>query len=56
MNNISCMQKMKCGICGHIYDPDTGDIDAPAGTEFSTLPDTWKCPVCLASKKMFSPV
>jgi len=47
------MQKMKCSICGHVYDPDTGDKDAPAGTDFQALPETWVCPVCLAGKTLF---
>jgi rubredoxin len=47
---------MKCLICGHIYDPEKGDKDAPVGTDFSTLPETWVCPVCSASKKMFKEI
>ncbi len=50
------MQKMKCSICGHIYDPSVGNSDAPAGTAFSNLPETWKCPVCFARKELFKPV
>lgn len=50
------MQKMKCTICGHIYDPETGDTDAPKGTAFEDLPDTWECPICFAKKSMFTPI
>ncbi|HPY61171.1 MAG TPA: rubredoxin [Methanospirillum sp.] len=50
------MQKMKCSICGHVYDPDKGDKDAPAGTDFQDLPQDWVCPVCLAAKRLFQPV
>ncbi|ABD40956.1 Rubredoxin-type Fe(Cys)4 protein [Methanospirillum hungatei JF-1] len=50
------MQKMKCSICGHVYDPVIGDKDAPAGTDFQNLPQEWVCPVCLAAKRLFRPV
>ncbi len=50
------MQKMKCTICGHVYDPDKGDKDAPAGTDFQDLTQDWVCPVCLAAKRLFQPV
>jgi len=50
------MQKMKCSICGHIYDPASGDDDAAPGTEFIALADTWVCPVCLAGKKLFKEI
>ncbi|MGE0090554.1 MAG: rubredoxin [Bacteroidales bacterium] len=52
------MQKYKCKICGHIYDPEVGD---PIGgiqpnTPFEMIPDTWKCPVCGVTKKDFEPI
>jgi len=47
------MKKMKCSICGHVYDPELGDKDAPSGTDFQNLPETWICPVCLAKKSLF---
>ena len=50
------MQKMKCSICGHVYDPAVGDKDAPAGTDFEDLPQDWVCPICLAAKKFFKPI
>jgi rubredoxin len=50
------MQKMKCSICGHVYNPDSGDKDVLAGTDFQNLPEDWVCPVCLASKTLFRPI
>jgi rubredoxin len=47
------MQMMRCSICGHIYNPDTGDEGALPGTDFRNLPDDWKCPICMAEKGMF---
>ena len=37
------MQKYKCSICGHVYDPAEGDpsLDIPPGTPFEQLPDNW---------------
>ena len=51
------MQKWVCTLCGYIYDPEVGDMDAgiPPGTAFEDLPDGWACPVCGASKEMFEP-
>jgi len=52
------MKKYECGVCGYIYDPEIGDPDngVPAGTDFESLPDNWVCPVCGASKDMFTPL
>ncbi|MEW6595386.1 MAG: rubredoxin [Thermodesulfobacteriota bacterium] len=52
------MKKYECGVCGYIYDPQVGDPDngIPAGTAFESLPDTWVCPICGASKDMFTPI
>ena len=36
-------------ICGYIYDPKEND-----NIEFADLPDDWTCPVCGATKDMFS--
>ena len=42
--------KYKC-ICGYIYDPkENGNV------EFADLPEDWVCPVCGATKDMFSQV
>lgn len=52
------MKKYKCSVCGYVYDPAQGDPDngvAP-GTAFESLPDSWNCPVCGATKDMFEPV
>lgn len=41
--------------CGYVYDPDHGDKrhKIPPGTSFEDLPESWRCPVCGASKKAF---
>ncbi|MDR2251438.1 MAG: rubredoxin [Endomicrobium sp.] len=49
------MEKWKCSVCGHIYDPAVGDPDkgiAP-GTPFEQLPEDWTCPVCGQPKSVF---
>ena len=42
--------KFICNICGYIYDEES------EGTPFSSLPDSWKCPICGAKKSNFSPI
>ena len=44
--------------CGYICNPDKGDRKnkIPKGTQFSDLPDDYKCPICGASKKAFKPL
>lgn len=53
-------QMYQCQVsnCGWIYDPDRGDKKGgiPPGVEFRDVPDTWKCPICGASKKTFRPL
>ncbi len=46
-----------CELCGYVYDPAEGDGDGgiPPGTDFSTIPANWSCPVCGARKDDFSP-
>jgi rubredoxin len=41
--------------CGYTYDPDRGDRKGKIakGVAFGDIPDTWRCPVCGASKKAF---
>jgi rubredoxin len=58
MTESSCMYRCQTVNCGCLYDPKRGDRrgKVPAGTCFEELPDTWRCPVCGASKKMFEPV
>jgi len=45
-----------CSICGHRYNPSTGEpIQAIGpGIEFALLPPDWLCPVCGAAKNDFS--
>ena len=38
-----------CRICGYVYD------EAKEKVSFADLPDTWKCPLCGASKSDFKP-
>ena len=49
------MKKMKCTVCGWVYDPAVGDphSNVPPGVPFSELPDDWVCPVCGATKDQF---
>ncbi len=52
------MQKMKCTICGWIYDPGIG---APAmkvkpGTPWEEVDEEFRCPKCGAAKKWFEAV
>jgi rubredoxin len=48
-------KRYQCNICGYIYDPQKGDIDSgiAPGTPFSDLAESWRCPVCGASKDDF---
>jgi rubredoxin len=43
--------------CGFVYDPERKNRKSttPLGVKFNVLPDTWKCPVCGASKHTFRP-
>jgi rubredoxin len=52
------MDKYKCTICGHVYDPATGEPlqNILAGIAFEQLPGTWECPVCSAAKDQFRKV
>jgi rubrerythrin len=49
--------KWICAGCSMIYDPVVGDPDSgiAPGTPFEDIPDDWKCPICGAPKKAFSP-
>jgi rubredoxin len=58
-DNIEFMsQKYRCTMCGYIYDPAKGDPDAgiAPGTPFESLPDSWTCPQCGASKDDFEKI
>ena len=47
------MNKYKCTICGHVYDPYVGDPDSgiTPGTTFEDIPDDWVCPICGVGKE-----
>lgn len=50
-------QKMKCQICGYVYNPDKGDGQGVApGTVFENLPEEWRCIQCLAEKSKFKAI
>jgi rubredoxin len=53
---VSSVIKYKCNVCGYIYDPEKGDPDGGimSGTPFERIPDNWACPVCGATKDMFT--
>ena len=52
------MALWRCKICGYIYEERTGDQTAgiPPGTLFSSLPLSWRCPVCKADKSAFEEI
>ena len=41
-----------CSKCGYHYEPKKGDPEYPiaSGTQFSSLPGDWTCPLCGAEK------
>jgi rubredoxin len=51
------MRKYVCDVCGYVYDPETGDEESGIvpGTPFESLPESWVCPVCGATKDSFTP-
>lgn len=46
----SAGKRYKCKICGYIYDDEKEDIP------FDELPESWKCPLCGAPKKLFEEI
>lgn len=48
-------EKLECGICWHVYDPQEGDPvwQVASGTRFEDLPEDWRCPVCDAPQTKF---
>lgn len=48
-------KKYVCRLCNYVYDEASGDQKGgiSPGTKFEDLPDTWKCPVCQATKDKF---
>jgi rubredoxin len=57
MESATKTKRWLCEECGEIYDPAEGDPEGgiPAGTPFEDIPDSWRCPVCGASKANFVP-
>lgn len=51
-------QALQCKICGAVYDPEVGDAaeGIEAGTPFSRLPESWRCPQCDAPQSHFLPL
>jgi rubredoxin len=49
------MNRYRCTVCDHVYDPAVGDPDnkIPPGTSFEDLPADWSCPDCGAMKSDF---
>ena len=51
-------KRYRCMVCEHIYDPAEGDPQTgiQPGTPFESLPETWYCPDCGATKADFEPI
>lgn len=49
------MDRYKCTVCSHIYDPAKGDSahDVEPNTPFDQLPDDWVCPICGVGQSLF---
>ena len=47
------MNRYKCTVCGHVYDPAEGDPDSgiAPGTAFEDIPCDWVCPICGVGKE-----
>lgn len=43
-------KRYKCKVCGYIYD------DSKEEVPFEELPESWKCPLCGAPKKLFEEI
>lgn len=58
MGKGSEMYQCQIHYCGYVYDPEVGDqkVGVKPGTQFSDLPDDWKCPFCGAGKHLFKPL
>jgi len=52
------MDKFECVLCGYVYDPEVGEIDADIepGTSFGELPEDFTCPLCGAGLNDFEMV
>ena len=55
MSESHHLPKYVCQVCGNVYHPEQGDRfnNIPPGTAFDDLPDTWRCPMCGAPKRMY---
>lgn len=53
--NVQPQDRLECGICWWVYDPDLGDDvrGIAPGTSFAQLPDDWCCPGCDAPRHKF---
>lgn len=40
--------KYKCNVCGYVYDDESEE------TKFVDLPEDWVCPICGATKDVFT--
>lgn len=45
----SSAMKFVCPVCGYVFD------EAQEKAAFSSLPETWQCPICKAAKSLFTP-
>ena len=45
----SSVMKFVCPVCGYVFD------EAQEKAAFSSLPETWQCPICKAAKSLFTP-
>jgi len=52
------MDRFKCTVCGHVYDPAIGEAlqNIRPGISFENLPPDWQCPVCFAEKDRFQKI
>ena len=41
--------KFVCPVCGYVFD------EAQEKAAFSSLSETWQCPICKAAKSLFNP-
>ncbi|MCE5335825.1 MAG: rubredoxin [Desulfobacteraceae bacterium] len=58
MMNPEKIHQCQTATCGFMYDPEKGDRRGKIskGTCFEDLPDSWRCPVCGATRKVFRPL
>jgi len=52
------VNRYRCSKCPYVYDPRRGDPDGgiPPGTPFDRIPNSWRCPICGATKRDFYPL